>query len=155
MHRFLVVIGCQKEKLDLVDKKFRRNILDFINANAHDYDGVISIVRKKMNGDRNFQRTGDAVVSDTPTYLDYESTNVIEVPGYDVDCGMFRRDASYDIIGISTSASVLCIAMSMYSIGLDIRILKEYCEDRKGRRLEEHAFEIMQAYMPGCVVSGR
>lgn len=155
MPRFLIVIGCQKEKLELVGKKFRTDVLDFINSNAHNYEGVISIVRKKMNGDRNFQRAGDNVASDRPTYLDYESTNVIEVPGYDVDCSMFRRDAQYDIIGISTSASVLCIAMSMYSTGLDIRVLKEYCKDRKGKKLEEHAFDIMGAYMPGCLISGR
>lgn len=150
--RFLVVVGCQKEKLELIDKKVKRQILDFINSSAGSYTGVISIVRKKMNGDRNFRRAGDDIISDTTTYLDYESSSVIEVPGYDVDCSMFRRDAHYDIIGISTSASVLCIAMSMYSCGLDINVLEDYCEDRKGKRLENYAFEIMRAYMPGCVI---
>lgn len=150
--RFLVVVGCQKEKLDQIDKKIRRQILDFINSSSSQYTGVISIVRKRMNGDRNFRRSGDMVATDANTYLDYESSNVIEVPGYDVDCNVFRRDAQYDIIGISTSASVLCIAMSMYSCGLDVRVLEEYCEDRKGKKLEEYAFEIMRAYMPGCVV---
>ena len=152
MDNFLVVIGCQKEKLALIDKKVARSILDFINSNAHKYSGgVISIVRKKMNGDRNFQKSGDQVVTDGSTYLDYESNNVIEVPGYDVDCSLFRRDAHYDIIGISTSASVLCIAMSMYSCGLDISVLKPYCEDRKSKKLEDMAFQIMEAYMPGCL----
>lgn len=152
MHRFLVVIGCQKEKLELIDKKVKRNMLDYINTHSHEYDGVISIVRTKMNGDRNFQRSGDNLVNDQPTYLDYESTNVVAVPGYDVDCSMFRKDAEYDLMGISTSASVLCIAMSMYSCGLNIRILEKYCEDRKGKKLEEYAFAIMRAYMPNCVV---
>lgn len=151
MDKFLIVIGCTKEKLEKIDKKVARNMLDFINSYANEYTGVISIVRKKMNGDRNFRRNGDDVATDTTTYLDYPSTNVIEVPGYDVDCSMFRKDAHYDIMGISTSASVLTIAMSMYSIGLDISILKEYCEDRKGKKLEEHAFEIMSAYMPHCL----
>lgn len=150
--RFLVVIGCQKEKLDLIDKKVRRQILDFINTEGHSYTGIISIVRKKMNGDRNFRRAGDNIISDSNTYLDYESQTVIEVPGYDVDCSTFRRDVHYDIIGISTSASVLCIAMSMYSCGLDVSVLEKYCEDRKGKKLEDYAFEIMRAYMPGCVV---
>lgn len=152
MHRFLVVIGCQKEKLDLIDASVKEDILDFINSHSQEYDGVISIIRKKMSGDRNFQRSGDAIASDAPTYLDYESQTVIEVPGYDVDCDMFRRDAQYDIIGISTSASVLCISMSMYSRGLNIRVLEQYCEDRKGKQLEDYAFAIMRAYMPGCVV---
>lgn len=152
MHRFLVVIGCQKEKLELIDKKVKRDMLDYINAHSHEYDGVISIVRTKMNGDRNFQRSGDNLVNDQPIYLDYESTNVVAVPGYDVDCSMFRKDAEYDLMGISTSASVLCIAMSMYSCGLNIRVLEKYCEDRKGKKLEEHAFAIMRAYMPNCVV---
>lgn len=149
--RFLVVIGCQKEKLAQIDKRIRNWILDFINSESHNYTGVISIVRKPMNGDANFQRSGNTM-DDTATYLDYESTNVIEVPGYSVDCSLFRKDAQYDIIGISTSASVLCIAMSMYSCGLNIRVLEDYCEDRKGKNLEKYAFEIMKAYMPGCLV---
>lgn len=149
--RFLVVVGCQKEKLNQIDKKARNQILDFINSEGHSYTGVISIVRKPMNGDTNFQRSGETMDS-TNTYLDYESTNVIEVSGYDVDCSLFRKDAQYDIIGISTAASVLCISMSMYSCGLNIRVLGEYCKDRKSNSLEKYAFEIMKAYMPGCLV---
>lgn len=149
--RFLVVVGCQKEKLNQIDKKARNQILDFINSEGHSYTGVISIVRKPMNGDTNFQRSGETMDS-TNTYLDYESTNVIEVSGYDVDCSLFRKDAQYDIIGISTAASVLCISMSMYSCGLNIRVLGKYCKDRKSNSLEKYAFEIMKAYMPGCLV---
>lgn len=149
--RFLVVVGCQKEKLNQIDKKARNQILDFINSEGHSYTGVISIVRKPMNGDTNFQRSGETMDS-TNTYLDYESINVIEVSGYDVDCSLFRKDAQYDIIGISTAASVLCISMSMYSCGLNIRVLGKYCRDRKSNSLEKYAFEIMKAYMPGCLV---
>lgn len=149
--RFLVVVGCQKEKLNQIDKKARNQILDFINSEGHSYTGVISIVRKPMNGDTNFQRSGETMDS-TNTYLDYESTNVIKVSGYDVDCSLFRKDAQYDIIGISTAASVLCISMSMYSCGLNIRVLGKYCRDRKSNSLEKYAFEIMKAYMPGCLV---
>lgn len=149
--RFLVVVGCQKEKLNQIDKKARNQILDFINSEGHSYAGVISIVRKPMNGDTNFQRSGETMDS-TNTYLDYESTNVIEVSGYDVDCSLFRKDAQYDVIGISTAASVLCISMSMYSCGLNIRVLGKYCRDRKSNSLEKYAFEIMKAYMPGCLV---
>lgn len=149
--RFLVVVGCQKEKLNQIDKKARNQILDFINSEGHSYTGVISIVRKPINGDTNFQRSGETMDS-TNTYLDYESTNVIEVSGYDVDCSLFRKDAQYDVIGISTAASVLCISMSMYSCGLNIRVLGKYCRDRKSNSLEKYAFEIMKAYMPGCIV---
>lgn len=149
--RFLVVVGCQREKLNQIDKKARNQILDFINSEGHSYTGVISIVRKPMDGDTNFQRSGETMDS-TNTYLDYESTNIIEVSGYDVDCTLFRKDAQYDIIGISTAASVLCISMSMYSCGLNIRVLGKYCRDRKGSSLEKYAFEIMKAYMPGCLV---
>lgn len=149
--RFLVVVGCQKEKLNQIDKKARNQILDFINSEGHSYTGVISIVRKPMDGDTNFQRSGETMDS-TNTYLDYESTNVIEVSGYDVDCSLFRKDAQYDVIGISTAASVLCISMSMYSCGLNIRVLGKYCRDRKSNSLEKYAFEIMKAYMPGCLV---
>ena len=150
--KFLVVIGCQKEKLDIVGKRFERKILDFINANSFKYDGVISIVRKKMDGDRNFRKSGDSVATDRLDFLDYESDQIIAVPGYDVDCTKMRRDAHYDICGISTAASVLCSALSMYSQGLDISVLSEYCADRKGERLHKSALAIMKEYMPNCVV---
>ncbi len=149
--RFLVVIGCQVEKLAQIDKKVRNSMLDYINANSHEYTGVISIVRKPTNGDTNFRKSGD-VMSEKEVYLDYESNNVIVVPGYDVDCSTFRRDAEYHIMGISTSASVLCIAMSMYSCGLNVKVLEKYCEDRKGKELEKYAFAIMKAYMPSCLI---
>lgn len=152
MDRYLVVIGCQKEKLAQIPKREANKILDFINANSHTYTGVISILRKRMDGDKNLVRSGDNVATDREDYLDYQTNSIIQVPGYDVDCTQFRKDVTYDIIGISTSASVLCIAMSMYSCGLNVRILKEYCEDRKGSRLEKHAFEIMNAYMPGVLI---
>jgi hypothetical protein len=103
-----------------------------------------------MNGDDNFRYSGETMNAGD-VYLDYESDNVILVPGYDVDCSLFRKDVDYDIIGISTSASVLCIAMSMYSVGLHINVLEQYCEDRKSKKLEDYAFAIMKAYMPGCL----
>lgn len=149
--RYLVVVGCQKEKLSQISKKKRNQILDFVNTESHSYSGVISIVRKPCIGDTNFKRSGNTMDS-TNVYLEYESNNLIVVPGYDVDCSTFRKDVEYDIIGISTSASVLCIAMSMYSCGLNIRVLKDYTEDRKGGSLADAAFKIMSAYMPGCLV---
>lgn len=151
MDRFLVVIGCQEEKLEKVNKRFRRDILDFINSNAHKYTGVISIVRRDMRGSRNFNKSGDNLVTNNMVLLGYPSDDIIEVPGYVVDASKFRTDASYDLIGISTSASVLGVAMSMYSQGLDITVLKDYCEDRKGKKLGDMAFSIMEAYMPGCL----
>lgn len=148
--RHLIVIGCQKEKLEQIDKKVARQILDFVNGEGHSYDSVISIIRRPMQGDRNFQESKNTMSTDD-VYLDYESDLVIEVPGYDVDTKNFRKDCHYDIVGISTSASVMCIAMSMYSAGYSVNVLSRYCEDRKGKKLENNAFEIMKAYMPGCV----
>lgn len=148
--RFLLVVGCQREKLAKIDKGDRNKLLDFINGNSCEYTGVISVVRRNINGNTNFVRSGDTMDS-TNIFLDYESTTIIEVPGYDVDCTAFRRDASYDIVGISTAASVLCVAMSMYSCGLDVRVLSKYCFDRKSEKLGKYAIEIMKAYMPDCV----
>lgn len=152
MDRYLVVVGCQKEKLAQISKREARNLIDFVQSNSHKYTGVISILRKRMDGDRNLVRSGDRIATDTQDYLDYKTDSIICVPGYDVDCTRFRKDAQYDIMGISTSASVLCISMSMYSCGLSIQVLKKYCVDRKGSSLERNAFEIMRAYMPGVLV---
>lgn len=149
--KYLVVIGCQKGKLEQINKRTARSILDYIHGNQHLYKGTISIIRKSMKGDRNFKKAGDTVTLNDYEYLDYKSDNIIEVPGYSLDCGQFRKDAHYDLIGVSTSASVLCIAMNMYSCGLDINVLEKYCEDRKSKKLEEQAFDIMRAYMPGVV----
>lgn len=149
--KYLMVIGCQKKKLEKIDKKIARNILDYIHCNQYEYTGIISVIRRPMAGDKNFRRSGDDIAIDTKEYLDYPSSVVIEVPGYSIDCDNFRKDVHYDIIGISTSASVMCMAMNMYSCGHDISVLEKYCEDRKGKKLEEHAFNIMNAYMPGVV----
>lgn len=148
--RHLIVIGCQEDKLNQIDKKSRSSILDFINGNKHEYTSVISIIRRPMTGDVNFRASGNTM-GHGDVYLDYESDMTIEVPGYDVDTKQFRRDCEYDIIGISTAASVLCIAMSLYSAGMKINVLSKYCKDRKGDHLEKCAYEIMDAYMPGCV----
>lgn len=147
--KFLVVVGCTKEKLDCIKFKKAREIMDFVKANSHKYQSVISILRKKMDGDTNFRKAGDTVATDTMDFLSYQSDTVIDVPGYDVDCTHFRRDAHYDIVGVSTAASVLCIALSMYSCGLDISVLKDYCADRKG--LDKEAYAIMKEYMPGVL----
>ena len=149
--KYLVVIGCQKGKLEQISTRTARSILDYIHGNQHLYTGTISIIRKSMKGDRNFKKAGDTVTLNDNEFLDYKSDNIIEVPGYDLDCSQFRQDAHYDIIGISTAASVLTMAMSMYSWGLSISVLAKYCEDRKSKKLEEHAFEIMKAYMPGVI----
>lgn len=147
--RFLVVIGCTKEKLDCIKFSKARKIMDFVKGNADHYTSIISILRKKMDGDRNLRRSGDTIATDTVDHLSYRSDANIEVPGFDVDCTHFRRDAHYDIVGVSTAASVLCIAMSMYSWGLDVNVLKDYVEDRKG--LNKEAFKIMETYMPGVL----
>lgn len=151
MDKYLVAVGCQKEKLDYVDKRTARKIVDYINGYGDQYAGIISVIRKKKDND-NFNRLRDDIATDTTTYLDYESDSVIEVSGYDVDCTKFRSDVSYDIIGVSAGASVLCTAMSMYSAGLRINVLGQYVADRKGDKIKASAFNIMNAYMPGVLI---
>ena len=148
--KHLIVVGCQEEKLNQIDKKTKERILDYINGNGHEYKSVISVIRRPMTGDANF-RASQNTMSHEDVYLDYESDLTIEVPGYNVDTKLFRRDCEYDIIGISTAASVLCIAMSLYSAGMKINVLSKYCADRKGKYLEEYAYGIIQAYMPNCL----
>lgn len=149
--KFLVVVGCQESKLSTLDKKKRMSILDFIEANSHNYEGVISVIRTTGKGDTNFRRSGDTIANTAVEYLPYESHETLEVPGYTIDCRTFRKDAHYDIIGVSTAASVLATAMTMYSNGLEINVLEKYCADRKGSALHESALSIMNAYMPGVV----
>ncbi|MBR3599527.1 MAG: hypothetical protein IKL53_06585 [Lachnospiraceae bacterium] len=151
MRKVLIVVGCNKEKLQLTDKKFQNKMLDFLNVAPNKFDGVISIVRAKTLAG-NFNKSGDTIGAIGEVLLDYPSDTIMYVPGYDVDTSKFTRDNEYYICGISTSASVLCIAMSMYSAGLNVKVLTEYCTDRKSKKLESYAHEIMKAYMPDCVV---
>lgn len=149
MKRCLVVIGCQREKLEQVGRDGKK-LITWIQANRDKYDLTISIVRKDLVYD-NFNKMGDEVGTKDPTVLDYASDQVIEVPGFDVNCSQFNRAYEYDIVGISTAASVLCIAMSMFSSGLKLHILTDHCIDRKGDKYHDMAVKIMKAYMPIAV----
>lgn len=150
MQRCLVVIGCQKEKLMQCGRDGQK-LVTWIQARSDQYDSVISIVRKDLQYD-NFNKMGDEIANKDDTILGYATDTLIEVPGYDVDCSKFRRDMEYDIVGISTAASVLCIAMSMFSNGLKVHVLTDHCLDRKSKKLHNAAIEIMKAYMPIAVV---
>lgn len=146
----LVVVGLQKEKLAQCGRDGQR-LLEWVQARRDSYDMVISIVRKDLVYD-NFNRMGDEIANREDTILPYATDQLIEVPGYDVDCRNFRKDMEYDIVGISTAASVLCISMSMFSAGMKIHILTDRCIDRKGKKIHNAAIEIMKAYMPIAVV---
>lgn len=147
--RFLVVVGVQPEKVSLLGRAGEK-LIQWIQVNANSYDGVIAVVRKDQNN-ANFKQNGDTIANKTVSHLPYPTTDIIEVGGYDLDVRIFRKDIEYDIMGISSAASVLCIAMSMYSQGLKVNVLEKLCADRKGSKLHKAAFDIMNAYMPGCV----
>ena len=150
MQKFLIAVGCQPSKLSYLSKGEKRKLIDYLNTAKAKYDAVISVIRVNDIDSRNFTSKGDNIGDVSLNLLEYESDDVMEVSGYDLDCKLFRKDAEYDIIGLSTGASVLCIAMSMYSRGLKIRVLKDYCYDRKG--LQKQALQIMDSYMEGVVV---
>lgn len=150
MQKFLVVVGCQEDKLDCISKSDKNRILDYISSHQHIYDGTLAIVRGNVHGNRNFKKKGDTIGANGMHLLDFSADDIIEVSGYDIDCKLFRRDVEYHIIGISTAASVLCCALSMYSAGFEVKVLSKYCADRKG--MHDKAIQIMKAYMEGCVV---
>ena len=140
MQRFLLAIGCSTEKLNLIDKKMRRRLYDFLNTRAYtDYNRVISVVRK-----------------DEDNTLDYQTDSVIEVPGFDLPVDKFIHNAEYFLVGISFSASVLSTAFSLYSLGHKIHILEDLCFNRATtpRSIYNAAEEIVQFYMPGTLLSG-
>ncbi len=147
MNKFLVVIGMQKSKMDKCPK-IAKKIQAWVGAHRDDYTQVISVIRTAQHDNRNMKDgLGAGVINDMVIPCD----EVIEVEGYDVDFGPNRRDAEFHIIGISTGASVLCAALSMYSDGLRVKVFKDLCDDRKG--LHKEAIKIMEAYMPGCVMN--
>lgn len=150
MRRVLIAIGLQKGKLAECGRKGKK-IIEWVGAHQSEYDSIIAIVRKDLVRD-NFDKMKDKIQNKEVEYFEFPVDKVIEVPGYDIDCKVFAKDIQYDIVGISTSASVLCMAMSMFSNGLNIRVLTKYCCDRKSDKLHKMAVEIMKAYMPISVV---
>lgn len=155
MNRCLVIVGVQEEKMELIDKRKAKEIMHYIHTASDQYESTIAVVRKAIHGSNNFKSQGgsvNAIVDDNEAMLEYAVDNVIVTSGYDMDCFALRNDLEYDIIGISTAASVLTIAMSLYSRGYKVRVLSKYTTDRKGPELEKAAIEIMNAYMPGVYV---
>lgn len=157
MDRVLIVIGCQESKLKLVDKRYRKKLMEFIASNRGVYKTIIGVVRDSNfnpSEAKNFIKQNDIIGNNTMNLLPFEIDEYITVPGYDLDTTCFRRDNSiqYDVIGISTAASVLTASMSMFSSGLNIRVLSDLCVDRKGDKCHKAALLIMENYMPGCVV---
>ena len=148
--KILVVVGCNRGKLETMPKREYKYILDFINSHVNVYSSIISIVRKATEGNDNFRRRGIQIYDSSLDCFDYPSDNIICVPGFDINVDGFRKDVHYDVICISTAASVLCVAMSFFSAGYELSVLRDYCVDRKG--LNKEAFKIMNTYMPGIVV---
>lgn len=149
MQRFLVVIGLQPEKVQACGKAGRK-ILDWVQAHHDEYAVTISIIREYTKHG-NLQHQGGDIITNNDIHLDYYTDQIIKVPGFDVDCTQFRRDVHYDIVGISTGASILCCALSMFSAGLHITVRTDLCCDRMGKKTHEAALTIMDAYMPSAV----
>ena len=146
--RALLCVGLQPEKLELLPKKEAIRLLDWVLANQDNYDYTLSLVRKK--GNINFESSNqDIDVNNFDTFYDFRVDREIETVGYNAPAGMFCAQDSYDIIGISTGASVLAQAFEFYSAGIDFRVLTDICSDRNG--LHKEAVKILNSYMPNCV----
>lgn len=150
MQKILVCIGLQKTKLAECGKEGKK-IIEWIGTHQSEYDGIIAIARKDLMRD-NFDRMDDKIQNREVEYYDFPVDTHIEVPGYDVDCKHFNKMNEYHLIGISTSASVLCMAMSLFSNGFNIKVLTKQCCDRKSDKLHQAAIDIMKAYMPIAVI---
>lgn len=147
--RALLCIGLQPEKLELIPKKEATRLLDWVSINQDNYDYTLSLVRKK--GNINFEESQkDIDVNNYVTYYDFRVDREIETVGYNAPAGMFCAQDTYDIVGLSTGASVLAQAFEFYSAGISFRVLTDICNDREG--LHKEAVRILNAYMPNCVV---
>lgn len=147
--RALLCVGLQPEKLELLSKKEVIRLLDWVLANQDNYDYTLSLVRKK--GNINFESSNrDIDVNNFDTYYDFRVDREIETVGYNAPAGMFCAQDSYDIVGVSTGASVLAQAFEFYSAGIDFRVLTDICCDRNG--LHKEAVKILNSYMPNCVI---
>ena len=146
--RYLMVIGCQKTKLAAIGKKNADKLKTWIAAHQDEYDRIIAVNRCDLLKD-NFNRMGDTIATNEVEQYEFRVDQVMEVPGYDIDCTKLPTNVEYYIVGISTAASVLCAALSMFSANCRIHILKDHCYDRMG--LNKEAIKIMETYMPGSV----
>ena len=154
MNKNLIAVGIQSGKMELFDRRTQRKIMTFLDEAANGkFDSVTAIIRTQRSKDGYLSAmANDGIAADANEVIPYEATQVICVPGFDVDATQFRLGEKYYIMGISTSASVLCIALSMFSAGLDVYVIEDMCRDRKGDKYHKYAIEILKAYMPGRVV---
>lgn len=152
MQRTLIVVGCQRSKLEKVPAKYKTRLIDYIHRNECMYMSTIAVIRRNMFGNDNFRRSGDAIMSSGLEIYDFEVDEVIDVPGYVIEVNRLRKDVCYDICGISAGASVIAIAYTLYSYGFKVRILSDLIEDRFGETVKKEALHLMETYMPGCVV---
>lgn len=151
MNRVLLVIGYQQSKLQFLKKKERIKLEEFLLKNYEAYDGVISIIRDKSDAQGMMKHKElQEAAQDSEAYYPIPIGKTVTVAGYDIDTTGMRKDTIYDIVGVSTAASILCMAMSLFSAGYRIRVLSDFCFDRKG--LHDEAIAIMTEYMPGSVV---
>ena len=145
----LLCIGLQPEKLNLIPRRDAQKIIEWILINQDNYDYTLSLVRKA--GNINFERSSKEIeIGNDMTYYDFRVDREIETTGYNAPSGMFSATDSFDIIGVSTGASVLAQAFEFYSAGINFRVLADLCRDRSG--LHNQAISIIDAYMPNCLV---
>lgn len=145
MDKILIAVGYSKNKLQKAGVRFVKKTYDYIMSSIDRYTAIYNIVRKS-NQFGNIAKNDSLELCDDFVY-DIPFTKVIEVNGYDLNISQWSKQFEYDIIGISTAASVLSIALSLYSEDMKVNILSEYCYDRMG--LEKEAKKICDAYMPG------
>ena len=146
MKTCLVICGVEDEKVEKCGRAGRK-LEEWVCANIDKYDHSMAIIR--VAGNRNFNRGQKEFVDDNAN-IKYNPGSLYLVQGYDLDVANMPRDFEYHICGISTAATVMSIALSMYSVGLNIRILEDKCLDRLG--FHKEAIKIMRAYMPECVI---
>lgn len=149
MKRVLVVIGYQDEKFEYLREKDVERLSNWISANQGDFDYTISIVREA--GNRNIEKSGMEIIDNTTmNHYPFEVHQEITVHGYDLDCSILDENTEYYIVGTYTAEAILCTAMSMYSMGMKVKVIENYCLDR--RDLHKNAINIMMEYMKDCVI---
>lgn len=153
MEKYLLVVDVQKANSEGVEK-FTRKLTDWINAHAHEYTAVFATIRKNTKVD-NFERFLRDDSCQDPKLLDFHYDKLIEKEGYGLDeigYSVIPRNAEINVVGMETGASIMAIALDLFSLGYNFKVIGDLCYCNDGKDIHQAAIKCLQTYIGKALV---
>lgn len=126
-------------------------IVDFIQSSRADYDRIISTVCCNDEYTNMYRAAAWREIVVLPSSLDFHPDRYIVKHTYGLplrEVINFSNDSceahSYDIIGYNTDCCVLAIALQLFDIGKQIRVLTDYCYSSSGEAHHQRGVQLLK-----------